>query len=312
MSSERTLVTGASQKHLFLTFDMEEFFGNVFGLGMPAEHMYELSMPGAERLVALMEKIEGRATFFFTLRFAEYCPQIVTKLASLGHEIACHGYDHDHDYSEMPFDECRDYLTRSKEGLEDLCGMEVTGYRAPQFYHPDRNLLRELGFVYDSSLHPWLLDVSKQSKRFLIGGRKALTAQENGVPLPISPRKTRPFIQDGIVVIPVSVTPLLHLPFSWVWFRNMGYLYAQVCARMTLWTNEYVHLYFHPYDFSDLDIAPYNQQLSRTIVRRTGIPCLSMLEDFSNWCTQEMGLQCIALCDRVEHWRGESDRGVTH
>jgi polysaccharide deacetylase family protein (PEP-CTERM system associated) len=59
----------------------------------------------------------------------------------------------------MSLDEFRDDTQRSKDILEDLCGLPVVGYRAPSYSITQETLwaldvLRELGFQYDSSIFP--------------------------------------------------------------------------------------------------------------------------------------------------------------
>jgi peptidoglycan/xylan/chitin deacetylase (PgdA/CDA1 family) len=297
------MVEAGKQKNLHLTFDMEEFFGNQFGLGMPMKKMYELSMPGTERLVDLAARLQFRATFFFTLKFAEFCPGALSSIIAQGHEIACHGYHHDHDYSSMPEEESRDYIKRSKCGLEDMTGQAIRGFRAPQFYHPSHTLLGELGFEYDSSLHPTIFNVNKRLKRFLIGGSGAASPAEGEADNRISLNSRRPFFHQGILVVPVTVTPWGRLPFSWVWFRNAGLGYAKLCTRLTMLSEQYVHLYFHPYDFSDLDRPPFNQVLSRSFVRNTGMEFLAGLEAFVHWTRDVLGLRSAPLVDLVPTFR---------
>jgi polysaccharide deacetylase family protein (PEP-CTERM system associated) len=111
-----------------------------------------------ERLLALFEEAKVRATFFVLGWVAERQPGLVARIASLGHEIASHGYGHRLVYDQTP-EQFRDDVRRSKALLESASGAAVRGYRAPSFSVVERSLwalevLIEEGFVYDSSIFP--------------------------------------------------------------------------------------------------------------------------------------------------------------
>lgn len=73
-----------------------------------------------------------KATFFCTGVIAEQEPDLISRIATDGHEIACHYHFHD----RM---NCQDLVTvdrmlgRAKTALEDASGAGVRGFRAPQF-----------------------------------------------------------------------------------------------------------------------------------------------------------------------------------
>jgi polysaccharide deacetylase family protein (PEP-CTERM system associated) len=99
-----------------------------------------------------------RATFFFLGRLANDIPGLVKKVAQAGHEIACHNYSHLRVFG-VSKSEFAEKLADSKRRLEDVSGQRVYGFRAPDFSITDKSLwaidvLKELGFVYDSSIYP--------------------------------------------------------------------------------------------------------------------------------------------------------------
>lgn len=93
------------------------------------------------------------ATFFLLGWIADRFPLLVKKIHNEGHEIACHGYNHELVYSISPVNFKKD-ITKTKNILEDIIGENVLGYRAPNFSITDWaiDILQELGFKYDSSL----------------------------------------------------------------------------------------------------------------------------------------------------------------
>src|SRR5579862_3717124 len=109
-------------------------------------------------LLELLERHRVRATFFTLGSLAERCPEIPRRVASMGHEIASHGYAHliVHRLTRQQFEAD---TRRGKQILEDLIGRPVRGYRAAEFSIRADSLwaleiLAELGFEYDSSIFP--------------------------------------------------------------------------------------------------------------------------------------------------------------
>jgi polysaccharide deacetylase family protein (PEP-CTERM system associated) len=111
-----------------------------------------------ERLLALFEASNVRATFFVLGWVAERFPALVRQIAASRHEIASHGYAHRLVYDLFP-EEFRQDVRRSKAVLEDVAGVAVRGYRAPSFSITEESLwaldvLVEEGYSYDASIFP--------------------------------------------------------------------------------------------------------------------------------------------------------------
>lgn len=111
-----------------------------------------------ERIMALLDRHQVKATFFTLGWIAERYPELVREMARRGHEVASHGYAHQRasDQSRADF---LDDITRAKVILESLSGQAVRGYRAPSFSIGTGNLwafdcLAEAGYRYSSSIYP--------------------------------------------------------------------------------------------------------------------------------------------------------------
>lgn len=110
------------------------------------------------RILELLHFYKVKATFFVLGWIAEYYPQVVLAIRQEGHEIASHGYRHRLLYNMSPR-EFREDTERAKGILEDLCGCPVVGYRAASYSIVEKTLwaldiLKDLGFQYDSSIFP--------------------------------------------------------------------------------------------------------------------------------------------------------------
>lgn len=145
-----------------LTFDVEEYF-HVSAYSdrvRPEEWLSYPSRVGGsiDRILALLDRHNCRATFFSLGWLAENRPDVIRRIAACGHEIACHSFSHRRVFDMTP-DGFRADTRRAKHLLEDVSGTAVTGYRAPSFSITSNSqwafeILAELGFSYDSSIFP--------------------------------------------------------------------------------------------------------------------------------------------------------------
>jgi len=111
-----------------------------------------------DTLLSLLDALNITGTFFCLGWVAERAPSLIKKIVDAGHELACHGLDHQRLFT-MDRTQFVDDLKRSKTLLEDAAGVPVLGYRAPSFsLTPDvwwvYDVLAENGFTYSSSLYP--------------------------------------------------------------------------------------------------------------------------------------------------------------
>jgi polysaccharide deacetylase family protein (PEP-CTERM system associated) len=114
--------------------------------------------PMTERLLAIFAEYHVQATFFFLGWVAERYPQLVRQVVQQGHEIGCHSYWHRAIFRLSP-SEFREDTQRAKDAIESAGGVRVRGYRAPSFSLVPgtewaAEILADLGFSYDSSIHP--------------------------------------------------------------------------------------------------------------------------------------------------------------
>ena len=106
----------------------------------------------------LLEESGVKATFFVVGRIAYEIPEVVKKIATAGHEIGCHNYEHVRLFGTNK-KEFTEKISAAKAKLEDVSGQRVFGYRAPEFSITCKTLwavdaLKETGFIYDSSVYP--------------------------------------------------------------------------------------------------------------------------------------------------------------
>jgi polysaccharide deacetylase family protein (PEP-CTERM system associated) len=145
-----------------LTVDVEDYF-QVEAFASVIERSSWDSLPrrverNTERLLDIFAEAEAQATFFVLGWVAERHPALVRRIVSGGHELASHGSRHLRVDRQSP-EQFRDDIRRSKQALEDLGGVVVSGYRAPTFSIGGNSkwahrILLEEGFLYSSSVYP--------------------------------------------------------------------------------------------------------------------------------------------------------------
>ena len=213
---------------VLLSFDTEEFdVPREHGVELPFDEMVAISVEGTTRILdCLAEKGGIRATFFCTADFAEHAPELMARIAREGHEIASHGCSHWVFKTED--------LARSKERLEALTGKPVVGYRQARMMPVDEREIARAGYLYNSSLNPTC-----------IPGRY----------MHLSTPRT-PFMKEGVLQIPASVTPWVRFPLFWLSYHNLPAGLYRALARRTLRHDGHLSIYFHPWEFYELGEHP--------------------------------------------------------
>jgi len=109
-------------------------------------------------ILEILSENDTKATFFCLGWIAREHGPLIRRICDDGHEIACHGYNHQVIYNQTP-DAFRKDVAESKKIIEDITGKPVLGYRAPTYSITEKTLwaldiIDELGFAYDSSIFP--------------------------------------------------------------------------------------------------------------------------------------------------------------
>lgn len=125
---------------ILLSFDTEEFDGpREHGVDYSLENGIEVSVEGTNHILDVLKANDVKATFFCTGNFAENAPNVMHRIIQEGHEVACHGIDH---WQPKDTD-----FTRSKEIVERVTGVTVTGYRQPRMFPVVESEIRKAGIA---------------------------------------------------------------------------------------------------------------------------------------------------------------------
>jgi peptidoglycan/xylan/chitin deacetylase (PgdA/CDA1 family) len=211
---------------ILLTFDVEEFDLPIeYGINISAENQMRVGREGLDIIENILGYHNITSTLFTTANFAIRFPPKIKELAQK-HEIASHTFYHS---------SCKDEdLKNSLEALENIISKKVFGLRIPRMKTMDMALIKEAGYMYDSSLNPtW------------IPGRYNNLNKSRTL-----------YSEKGVIELPASVSPNLRIPLFWLSFKNFPYIYFKKIALQCLKKDGYLSLYFHPWEFTDLE--PYN------------------------------------------------------
>lgn len=140
-----------------ISFDIEEWALAKTGNYGSKEQFpdYELCL---RKILDELDAKNVKGTFFCTGLMGADFPEIVTLIASHGHEIGCHSNAHTW-MNKMSYQEAREDTKIAIDTLEQCIGEKVKSYRAPAFSIGNTNkwmfdVFAEFGIENDSSIFP--------------------------------------------------------------------------------------------------------------------------------------------------------------
>jgi peptidoglycan/xylan/chitin deacetylase (PgdA/CDA1 family) len=231
-------------RYVLLSFDVEEFDMPLeYNFAISAEEQMTVGKKGLDAIGSILHDPAITATLFTTANFAMQYPDAIKELAAK-HEIASHTFYHS--------DFIDDHLLSSRNKLEEITGKPVTGLRMPRMRNVSIKEVRKAGYLYDSSINPtWL------------------PGRYNNLHLPRTI-----YTDNGMIRVPASVSPFLRVPLFWLSFKNLPYAIFKILALQTLKKDGYLCLYFHPWEFTDIE----NYGLPGFTKKLNGEPLLQKLK----------------------------------
>ena len=221
-----------------LTFDVEDWFHILDNDSTKNEKQWlqfesriEHNM---DKIFALLEKHNQKATFFSIGWVARKYPKLLKKIDSLGYEIATHSDMHQLAY-EFNRDQFRKDLDISVKSIEDITGKKVRAYRAPGF-----SLMKENKWVFEELVnHGIEIDCSVFPAKRAHGGFEEFGCSEPAY-INVNGAKLKEF--------PINVYPVFGKKII---FSGGGYFRLLPYSLLKYFMNhsDYVMTYLHPRDF---------------------------------------------------------------
>lgn len=238
------------KKKIFLTIDIEEWYHLDYLKEYNLVKDKVKTIPRIFDFLDLLDQLNIKATFFTLAEIAEENADIIREIYDRGHEIGCHGLDHELLYYKSD-EEFKSQVTQAREILNKIIGEEaVIGYRASCF-SMDRNkldILMDCGYKYDSSYisfvqHPLYGNLDLEGFNKI---EDLIYERNNFLEFEI------PTYQIGKYNIPISGGGYMRLFPLWLnkYFINKH-----------LMNNNTFLLYLHPFELTNVNL-PLNNEVS--------------------------------------------------
>ena len=233
----------------------------------------------ADRFFRLAEKYGFKYTIFVIGKDLEN-PAIREKIKcwhEAGHEIANHSYSHDINLGTFKKEKIKEDVLRSHELIYRATGEEPRGFVSPAWSISDNLLevLKEAGYSYDISafpsyfMFPMLLKLAALNKK---NPEKQPNGESIGKSLLNFLMPKQPYKKNGIVVLPLPVTPILQMPCwhtaSFIFGKNLFNGVLRKC--LSAYDNFYYVM--HPADLADLNDIPAEFRDKLEMFERMNVP----------------------------------------
>ena len=215
--------------------DCDESFSMLDGLHIYVELMRELSLPSS--FFVLGELAEKRIDYF-------------RHLVDEGHDVGCHGWDHQRPLTKST-ETFREDLNHCAAAMKKINGSRGFGYRAPCFsLNRDRlDIVKDVGFSYDSSR----IDFGNHS---LYGSIEMSNFNKNTASV---------YQRDDFFEFEVSTYSILgkKIPISGGgYLRIFPWVLTRELVRQYLKKNDLYVLYIHPFELSQMSLNNFPKSTS--------------------------------------------------
>ncbi|HDH07470.1 MAG TPA: DUF3473 domain-containing protein, partial [Candidatus Moranbacteria bacterium] len=229
-----------SKDYITFTVDVEDWYQveNLKGvIGRDAWEKQEARIEGnILKILDLLDVYNSKATFFVLGYIAKKHSQLIKEIHERGHEVASHGFNHELIYNQN----CEIFRTdvkKTKDLLEDITGENIIGYRAPAFSITDwaLDVLKECGYVYDSSFFPF--GVHDRYGKL----RMPFLHLENGFGK----------FENGLLEVSLPTLKIAGVNMAWAgggYFRLMPYALFKKGIKKILKANNSFTFYIHPWE----------------------------------------------------------------
>lgn len=182
---------------------------------------FDIAVP---RILDVLSANQANITFFIVGRDAadKQNHDALQSIASAGHEIANHSFEHEPWLNRRSKAEIRDELDRAHDAIAQATGKAPKGFRGPGFSLSTRllNVLADMDYAYDASTFPTFLGPLARTYYFFTSGFSAEEKRERAHlfgTLADGLRSLHPYQWDlggrTLTEMPVSTIPLVRAPF---------------------------------------------------------------------------------------------------
>jgi len=247
------------------------------GCTRPGGYTFIEFRTGMENLASFFKRYDIETTLFMVGNDFLHKANLghIQAVHQAGHEIANHSMTHPQGFRWLSNAE-KEYEIRSMgQVCQDCIGEQPIGFRSPGWNNDDSAIpvLKKCKYQYDSSVFPTFLmpimkiahwhSMSKREKheRTTMGSLVYMFA-------PIQPYRTSSQSlgkkgEDGLLEFPISVSPVLRIPFFATQLLFSGMKFNQLLYKSMRFAQHSIHFQMHLSDFVDYSLPELADQMPR-------------------------------------------------
>ncbi len=193
------------------------------------EELLKVTSDGTLKILEILEKYMLQATFFVEISLVEKLPELLKIIVKKGHEL-----------SFLNKNSYQSEIEKAKLFAEELTGKSVRGLRQLPEKRVNSEMVKKLGFIYRSPLDYANIFFYKNTLE------KKIAKEEN-----------------GIMVIPESVSPYSRIPYNDFSFQLIPMFFYKNMISETLQKEDYVMVYLNSWQFLELNHSKFGLPLYR-------------------------------------------------
>ena len=193
------------------------------------EELLKITSEGTLKILEILEKYMLQATFFVEISLVEKLPELLKIIVKKGHEL-----------SLLNKNSYQSEIEKAKLFAEELTGKSVRGLRQLPEKRVNSEMVKKLGFIYRSPLDYANIFFYKNTLE------KKIAKEEN-----------------GIMVIPESVSPYSRIPYNDFSFQLIPMFFYKNMINETLQKEDYVMVYLNSWQFLELNHSKFGLPLYR-------------------------------------------------
>jgi len=193
------------------------------------EELLKVTSDGTLKILEILEKNMLQATFFVEISLVEKLPELLKIIVKKGHEL-----------SLLNKNSYQSEIEKAKLFAEELTGKSVRGLRQFPEKRVNSEMVKKLGFIYRSPLDYANIFFYKNTLE------KKIAKEEN-----------------GIMVIPESVSPYSRIPYNDFSFQLIPMFFYKNMINETLQKEDYVMVYLNSWQFSELNHSKFGLPIYR-------------------------------------------------
>jgi len=248
-----------------------------YGLRRPGGYTYAEFGMGLENFCRFLEPFGIKATLFMVGEDF-YQPQNISYIKAViaeGHEIANHTLTHAQGFRLLSSEAKEAEIAGMEEICQQVTGQRPLGLRAPGWNISDDTLpiLKRRGYLYDSSvfpssLNPLLKFLHWRGMSGRSGGDRTTLGHLRYMLAPAQPYCTTNNSlgrrgHDGLLEFPLTMVPVVRLPFFATFLLATGLELFKVCYRTLKALAWPIQYQFHLSDFVDYSHPELEDQVPR-------------------------------------------------